>query len=70
MISGLGQKLGKEKFTEPNGVRKINPSMMDISPMVTMMTEMIGSPIRRRRNIRSTLMARKKVITMLSKKEI
>jgi hypothetical protein len=46
------------------------PSRMDIRPMVTMITEMIGSPISRRKNIRSTLMARKKVITMLSKKEI
>jgi hypothetical protein len=46
------------------------PSMMDINPMVTMITEMIGSPISRRKNIRSTLMARKKVITMLSRKEI
>ena len=42
---------------------------MDISPIVTMMTEMIGSPINRRKNIRSTLIARKKVITMLIRKD-
>ena len=42
---------------------------MDISPMVTMITEMIGSPIRRLKKIRSTLMARKKVMTMLSRKD-
>ena len=42
---------------------------MDISPMVTMITEMIGSPIRRRRNILSTLMASKNVIAMLIRKD-
>ena len=45
------------------------PSRIDIKPMVTMITDMIGSPMRRRRKIRSTLMARKKVITMLTRKE-
>ena len=43
---------------------------MDIRPMVTMITEIMGSPIRRRKKIRSTLMARKKVTTMLTKKEM
>ena len=46
------------------------PSIMDIKPMVTMITDMIGSPINRRRNTRSTLMARKKVMTMLRTKEM
>ena len=45
------------------------PSRMDIRPMVTMMTEMMGSPISRRRKTRSTLIARKKVITMLARKD-
>ena len=35
--------------------------------MVTMMTEMIGSPMRRRRNTRSTLMAMKNVMIQLQK---
>jgi hypothetical protein len=46
------------------------PSMMDISPMVTMITEMMGSPMSRRKKMRSTLMARKKVITMATTKEM
>lgn len=37
--------------------------------MVTMMTDIMGSPIRRRRNILSMLMARKKVMIMLARKE-
>ena len=36
--------------------------------MVTMMTEMIGSPISRRRKMRSTLIAMKKSAIMLRKK--
>ena len=43
--------------------------MMDARPMVTIMTDIMGSPIRRRKKIFSTLMARKKVITMLAKNE-
>ena len=69
-IKVWGKNLGKEKFTDPKGVRKIKPSMMDIRPIVTMITEMIGSPIKRRKKIRSTLIARKKVITILRKKDI
>ena len=38
------------------------PFKIDINPMVTMMTEMIGSPINRRKNTRSTLMARKNMM--------
>ena len=43
----------------------MTPSRIDINPMVTMMTEIIGSPIRRRKKILSTLIARKNVATML-----
>ena len=46
------------------------PSKIDINPMVTMITEIIGSPMSRRRKIRSTLMARKNVINMLTRKEM
>ena len=69
VIGVLGRNAGKEKFSVPKGVRYTSPSMMDIRPMVTMMTEMIGSPIRRRRNTRSTLMARKNVMMTLIKNE-
>ena len=55
---------------EVNSLVKQQPSMMDIKPMVTMITDMIGSPISRRRNTRSTLMARKKVMIMLMINEI
>lgn len=45
------------------------PSIIDISPMVTMMIDIIGSPISLRRKTRSTLMARKKVMIMLRIKD-
>ena len=64
-----GRNVGNEKFSLPKGVRYINPSRIDPNPMVTMITEMIGSPIRRLKKILSTLMARKKVIIILARNE-
>ena len=42
---------------------------MEARPMVTIITDMTGSPIRRRKKIRSTLMARKKVTVILIRNE-
>ncbi len=42
---------------------------MDESPIVTIITDIMGSPIRRRRKIFSTLMAKKNVIIILARKE-
>ena len=46
------------------------PSKIDINPIVTIMTDIMGSPIKRRKKTLSTLMDRKKVTTMLSRNEI
>jgi hypothetical protein len=64
-----GKNVGNEKFSVPKGVRYISPSIIEPSPMVTMITEIIGSPIRRLKKILSTLMARKKVIIILAMNE-
>ena len=66
----LPEKLtGYELLLLAYGVRYISPSSTEASPMVTMITLMIGCPTIRRRKKRSITIPRKKVSVMAIRAE-